>query len=551
MTRKYSSSIILRSPRPTRLAAAVLLLVALTGGCVTPGPLTSRLHPDVVRPEPGVILLLCDGLQPDLLERGCDEGWLPNIQQRFVAGGLRVENAFTVVPSITYAAINTLLTGTTPATHGIPGNRWFDPEQRLFRNYATIKNYRDVNVDSHVPTIYELLPDVRSTSIQAAHHRGVSDNIANWMRSGILWFFEAYGGVDTLTAATIDLVARRANDNGKWPALITCYFPGADSIGHLTGPDSPRYHRAVRNIDHHVGRMCDWLERNDLLESTYLVLVADHGMVAVNEHIDLLRLIRTGWGRHATDRMLQDGSFEQRRRFFDQFDTVVAHHDGRGASLHFAGPTGWDSTQSPDAVAQILSAPPAAQQLWNHAGIDLVVYSLGPDEAALRSPRGAARIERRRTPTGPEYRYVPVPGDPLMYQQDPELAAFVAAGFQDSRSWLHATRNAYFPDVVPQLVALFENRRFGDVLVFPAAGWSFNRERGGHGGITRTELRIPLLIAGPGIAGGSTIECARLQDVTPQIMTLLGVDPPTDGSLDGQPFFQPNLAAPTDPTMQP
>ena len=57
-------------------------------------------------------------------------------------------------------------------------------------------------------------------------------------------------------------------------------------------------------------------------------------------HIDLLHLVRDEWGRNATDEMLQDGSFEHRRRYFDHFDTVVAHQDGRLARLHFAGPTG-------------------------------------------------------------------------------------------------------------------------------------------------------------------------------------------------------------------
>ena len=140
-----------------RRAAAVVVVTALVqglAGCAH-GPLMTRLRTDVVRPQPGVVLFLCDGLPPDLVERGCREGWLPNIRERFWESGTRVDDALTVVPAVTYAAITSMLTGVTPGTHGIPGNRWFDPGERLFRNYATIPHYRDVNFDFDVPTIYE------------------------------------------------------------------------------------------------------------------------------------------------------------------------------------------------------------------------------------------------------------------------------------------------------------------------------------------------------------------------------------------------------------
>ncbi|MGD8453792.1 MAG: alkaline phosphatase family protein [Phycisphaerae bacterium] len=517
------------------MLAGVALAMVLLAGCGPGGPLSTRLRETVVRPEPGVVLFLCDGFQPDLLEQGCREGWLPNIQKRFVEGGMRVENAVTIIPPITYAAIASIVTGALPPDHRITGNRWFDPEERLFRDYVTIRYYRAVNEDFAVPTLYERLDPAASTSIQAAHMRGVTDNIANWAESGVRWFFGIYTGVDKLTATTVERVAGRANARGLWPTALMCYFPGLDSVGHAHGVSSPEYRRAAEHMDHQVGRVCDWLDREGLLETTYMVLVADHGMLDVSEFVDLLALLRDGWGREATDAIVQDGSFEQRCRFYDRFDSVVAHQDGRKASLYFAGTGGWDTVPEPAVVEHVLTNPPVEQQLWSLPGVDLVMYLTGENEACLRSARGTARITMRDRADGPEYRYEPMTADVLGYTEDADLAAFVAAGFHHAPAWLAATASAEFPNLVPQVVPLLHEPRAGQVIVCAAPGYSFTREAGGHGGVRRAEVRVPLLFAGPGIEPGSVIPYAQTVDIVPTVLALLGTDAPRDRYLAGVP----------------
>jgi arylsulfatase A-like enzyme len=286
-------------------------------------------------------------------------------------------------------------------------------------------------------------------------------------------------------------------------------------------------------------RVCDWLEAQGLLETTYLVLISDHGMVDVRPdgYINLMKLVRKDWRRNATDTMDQDDPYNPRRRFFDRFDTAVAYQDGRKAFLYFAGPSGWDEAPNPATVAQILAAPPAEKQLWNLPGIDLVEYLAAENEAIIRSPRGEARVVERRTPNGPEYHYLPGPDDPLGYLDDPKLGKFVAAGFHDSRAWLHATAAHEFPDLVPHIVPLLRNPRAGQVIVSTAPGYSFTHEPGGHGGARRVEMRVPFMFAGPGIKPGGTLECACSVDLVPTLLVLLGRDPPNDGSLEGIPLF--------------
>lgn len=530
-------------------ARRALLLAALLalGGCGPGGPIRWDLHPDVVRPEPGVVILLADGLPPRMVAEGCQAGWLPNIRQRFWDGGLRVQRATSALPSITYAAIGTLLTGVSPARHGVVGNHWFDPEQALYRNYATIAYYRAVNADLRAPLLYERIGPEPSASIQAAHLRGVTKNIANWAVSGTKWFLGDFSGVDKLTAGSLWRVARWANAQRRWPTVLTCYFPGLDSIGHVYGASSADFRWALEHLDYQVGRVCAYLESQGLLDSTYLLLVSDHGMLDVDPaaRVDLLDLIRRRWGRNATGTMRQEGPYAQRRRFYDRYDTVVAYHDGRAAALHLAGPDGWATRPEPAQVEAILHAPPEDARLWNVEGVGLAMWLAADDEAVLRTAAGAARVRARPGRDGPEYAYLPDPEDVLGYRADGPLAAFVAAGFHESRAWLAATADAEVPDLVPHVIDLLHERRAGQVVLFAAPGYSFICERGGHGGIYRDERLMTLLLAGPGIAPGTLVETARAVDVLPTVLALLGLEADADEWLEGTPL--PGIPS-SDPT---
>ena len=520
-----------------RCAAVLTALLVYLGGCGPGGPSRVRLEPDVVRPPRGVVIFLVDGLPGAQVAQGCREGWLPNIAGRFVEGGCHVEHAMTGVPSITYAAIATLLTGVEPSRHGVLGNRWFDPPAALFRDYTTLPSYRAINSDLAAPTLYELIRPEPSASIQSAHVRGVTHDIANWAPSGVMWCFGDYTAVDKLTATSVDELVRRANWERRWPTVVTFYFPGLDTIGHVHGPDSRSFRAAMEHIDHQLGRICDWLDRTRLSETTNLVLVSDHGMAngGPHGHVNLLALMRDGWGRAATREMHQHRDVALRRLFYDRFDTVVNDQDGRRASLHFRAAAGWSEAPTPADVAAILTIPSTEQQLWNLPGVALVAYLAEDGSAVLRSARGAARIlGSGGTGQFPaSFAYEPAPEDVLGYRDDPDLTAFVTAGFHTSREWLVATAAQAYPDLVPHLIPLLHLRRAGQVVLFARAGYSFVAERGGHGGVTREDRHMTFMLAGPGVPAGRTLATARASDLVPTVLDLLGLSPPAGVVLDG------------------
>lgn len=538
--------------RHVEIVCVTAASAVLVSGCGPGRALQARLHPTVQRPPQRVVVLLGDGLAPQVVTRGCHDGWLPNIQRRFVEQGTRVENAITIVPSITYAAIASILTGVTPETHHVTGNRWFDPQRRLFRDYATIPTYRHVNYDMTAPTLHELIRPMRSASVQAAHKRGVSDNFANWAGSGVRWFFRDYTAVDKLTASTIPRIARRANENGRWPELLICYFPGIDSIGHVHGPGSKAYRDALKHFDHQVGRICDWLQRENLLEDSHVVLISDHGMVHVDEHLDLAGILNRDENLRVTTRILQNEPFQKRRKHYDNFDAVLSARDGRRALIYLKSPYGWSVRPNPSFVESVLLRAPAEGRLWNQNGIELVAYLTTETRVALRSPRGLAHIEFRPDAAHERvYRYIPVPDDVLGYLDKPALARFVSEGFQTPRAWLEATAHVQHPNVVPGIVGLLNTERGGQVVVFPQAGFSFVDELGGHGGIDREEMQTVMMIRGPGIPAGGSLANASVVDLAPTVLRWLSTSTPEGVHFDGRALDFSDVRSASDRPTQP
>ena len=70
------------------------------------------------------ILILADGLRPDVLEEQLEAGAIPNLAQLTAQGGRR--RAITVFPSTTSVAYLPYLTGRFPGAVNIPSIRWMD-----------------------------------------------------------------------------------------------------------------------------------------------------------------------------------------------------------------------------------------------------------------------------------------------------------------------------------------------------------------------------------------------------------------------------------------
>ena len=76
---------------------------------------------------------------------------------------------------------------------------------------------------------------------------------------------------------------------------------------------------------------------------------------------------------------------------------------------------------------------------------------------------------------------------------------------------------------MPQTIEMYDSPRTGDVVIFAAAGWDFSiTQKGAHGSCLERDMRIVMYFAGPDLPRGASIRYARLVDLAPTIIGLLG-----------------------------
>jgi len=501
-----------------------LLMAAV--GCMSTSPLRIQLADDVVRPEKSVIIISPDGMDSVRFHELLAAGKLPHIKNVFVDGGVGVDYAFDCLPSVTYANYSSLITGRFPGHHDIMGNLWLDRRTLTTYDYRTLHTYRTVNRHLRVPTLYDILGDHFTLNIQCHTRRGVTHTIDNSRTFAWAWILGKYTFADKHVVDSFEEVARVANRVGRWPSVIMTYYPGVDEVGHRYGPDSPQYTAALLNIDRIVGSITRAVERAGLSEHTSYVLVTDHGMPPVepDRHFDLRRWLRQQRGLKFLNAPLRAGNgaddYPNRFEEIGAYDAFLSIGADRQAMIHLRGKRGWAYLPRPEEVEAFVVAAPA---LHEHPAVDCVLTRAGADRVKVWSPRGSVIVERQGYAGRARYRLTQRKGAPLGYGHADALARFVDAGWHSSREWLRETAETSHPDFVPQAVEMFDSPRTGDVVVFAAGGWDFSTtQKGAHGSCLARDMRIPMFFAGPGLPRGAAIQYARLVDLAPTIVGLLG-----------------------------
>jgi hypothetical protein len=510
------------------LSVAIVALAGLAG--CGKHPLRLSIDPAVERPEKSIVLFFVDGMDYRRLHELLAQGRLPTIQRLFVEGGVGVDHAVTSIPAMTYPNTVSLLTGRFPGHHGIVGNQWFDRRTLASTDYIDPCLYQTDNFDFYCPTIYEMLPDLLTVSVQCHTHRGASIARPNQNVTGLAWSVGLFLNIDQLAGGTLEEVDEDVNRVGRWPSLLTFYFPGVDEIGHRSGSDSKIYAEALVNADRQIKRVTDALEKNGLLEHTTLVLVSDHSHPPVHDlkSFDLVKWLRKERGLRVHHNVYFAKDYASACEYFKNIDAVVIDGSYRRAYIHLKGAEGWTRPAKPEDVSRLLtgSADQPFSPMWELPCVELVATSPIPGAVRIFSRRGAATVERRLEGAVAMYRVFSPPdtaGDPLGFADDPALQAFARAGWHTSREWLAATAASSHPDFVPQIVELFDSPRAGDLVVFASPKGVFaGHDRGEHGSCLPEDMLIPLYFAGPGLPRGASIPYARLVDVVPTMLDLLG-----------------------------
>ena len=197
-----------------------------------------------------VIVLVLDGLRADLV----GDPRFPNLIALRDASAHTLD-AITVLPSVTAAAMTSLLSGVAPADHGVDDDRFRVPDParalRPVPRIVTDAGLPTLGVVRQVPWLLRPLARRIVSAIGLATTRFASAN------------------AHSLLAAA--LPALRTQRDG----FIIIHWPDCDAVGHRDGWMSPTYLAAVSRMDHALGAL-----RSELASSrddTLLIALADHG----------------------------------------------------------------------------------------------------------------------------------------------------------------------------------------------------------------------------------------------------------------------------------
>ena len=195
-----------------------------------------------------VVVVILDGLRPDAIQRF-------NLEtlHRLMGSGAWTLRGTTVAPSVTTAAITSLMTGVSPASHGLAGDHLFIPRAKhhltpLPRQLAT-RGFPSSGFMGQVPAIF----------------RGVAARVGRRLGLDTLRL-AGDGAAEVLTAARPTLESQRSG-------LILLHWADADHAGHAHGWMSPSYADGCRRLDRTLGELIAIADDAE----TLIIGLADHG----------------------------------------------------------------------------------------------------------------------------------------------------------------------------------------------------------------------------------------------------------------------------------
>lgn len=280
----------------------------------------AALLPGAASAEP-LLLISIDGLRPgDVLEAEQRGLAIPNLR-RLLKEGAHASGVTGVLPTLTYPSHTTLMTGVSPAKHGIVANNSFDPMQINQGGWTWYAQ------DIQVPTLWE-----------AAARAGLSTGNVHWPVSvaakGVRWNLpqiwrtghaddvklldalatpglkaELERAVGQPYAMGIDESLSGDQNRGRFaaaliaahkPDFLTVYLTALDHEQHEKGPGTPPAKAVLERIDAIVGDLV--AAEMKAHPDAVVAVVSDHGFEATQTGINFFRpfidegLIKLGAG---------------------------------------------------------------------------------------------------------------------------------------------------------------------------------------------------------------------------------------------------------------
>ena len=587
-------------------------------------------------PDCDVVVFYVDGLRPDIVEELAAMGQIPNLRRHFVEGGTHLCNAFTAFPSDTITSNGTMWTGCFSDRHGLKGQVRFSRHRRNSDSFLEPMGPGRSSRQLGLRGVDRLLYEGQATTVRTiqgpeaeTYWRGtrcsetpaVYDHLradgSDWSTGvlpimtqtpPLLWtrsmarylpYLQSHQAWRYIDDANTHYALRHLISQRRRVTVI--WLPETDSVSHKECRGQfGSTRRTIVKADELVGEVTAALEAQGRLQSTYLVLVSDHGHLGgQTSHLSRFDLANEVFF-HPRE-VTRDGRWvggglglSVRQHRFRNFhptdgDLQFAFIDGDsdGAARVFLPRGGYQSQNwtGPNTAADLLSysvashLPPvnlpeflAGMTARHDDGtirhpIDLVLLKLSAEAILITTAdRGQAVIDRRRDAAGQWlYRYTPVEGvrptpdgrvefhaaaaartDPLGLLQ--RVRPAFLRQFHDEQTWLYVTATSQYPDAVVTLTRhmlwqesiLDQEQEYApDLVVTARHGWLFgtqNTPGTTHGYPLAESVRATWYISGPNIRRGARAQAPCRLADLTPTLLALTSTPYPVESLDGRPL---------------
>jgi len=247
----------------TRRSFLAALLVCSLTACGGARPLL---------PERAILILISvDGFRADYLDR-----FRPPTLSKLAVEGVQADGLIPQFPSKTFPNHYTIVTGLTPAHHGIISNNIRDA---AIPGEFTLSN-RDVQLDPRWWGGEPIWNTAERQGRKTAAMFWPGSEVMIGGRRGTYWmpFDNDMPHVDRVNK----LLDWLRLPEGERPSFLTLYYSDVDNAGHRSGPDSAEVKDAVMRVDKSIGDLVAAVQQIGLSDRVNYVVVSDHGMAALS-----------------------------------------------------------------------------------------------------------------------------------------------------------------------------------------------------------------------------------------------------------------------------
>lgn len=260
-----------------------------------------------------VLMISVDGLKPEYVLQADAHGLKIPFLRGLLREGTYARGVTGVWPTVTYPSHTTLLTGLSPAEHGIYNNLEFDPKHQFAEAWYWYAQ------QIRVPTLW-----------QAAHEAGLSTASVGWPVSVgatdvdylIPEYWRIFRPTAVLNPSDADLIAALSRPEGmlqkmqkrlgpfmlgndpsppgdeiktrfaldilrsQKPKFMTIHLSSLDEQQHLHGPFSAEVDRDLEVIDGQLAQLFAASRAND--PDAIALVVSDHGFVPITHQVNLM-----------------------------------------------------------------------------------------------------------------------------------------------------------------------------------------------------------------------------------------------------------------------